>query len=217
MKFNSRHELCILDNIRLVSGVRLDVLHNGQWGTVCDDYFDDRGAVVACPQLGFKGGIFIGNSVGDVNGKIWLDDLKCKGSEGKLAEFRRKYWGSHNCHHSEDVGIRCDNFDRESNDGVWGDWLNSSVCSSSCGGGIQERQRHCDSPPPYLAERYCSGLPIESRSCTWSEWSTCPVSCGGGIQHRLKDCHIQSSIWDSTYCDASRESRLCNNTCCSGT
>lgn len=75
-----------------------------------------------------RGGIFIGNSVGDVNGKIWLDDLKCKGSEGKLAECRRKYWGSHYCHHSEDVGIRCDNFDRESNGNYKYDIVHNLFC-----------------------------------------------------------------------------------------
>jgi len=45
-------------SVRLVGGDdgnrgRLEVRHNGTWGTVCGDYFNDAAARVVCNMLGF--------------------------------------------------------------------------------------------------------------------------------------------------------------------
>ena len=46
-----------MDDVRLVGGPnqkegRLEVKHNGQWGTVCNDGFTENAAKVVCRMLG---------------------------------------------------------------------------------------------------------------------------------------------------------------------
>jgi len=91
---------------------RLEVYHNGIWGTVCDDGFSDYEAIVVCYMLGHGNrhiGQFIGNRYGAGNGPIWLDDVQCSGTEIHIESCQHRHWGSHNCRHYQDVSVSCFN------------------------------------------------------------------------------------------------------------
>uniref|UniRef100_A0A671PE45 Galectin-3-binding protein A-like n=1 Tax=Sinocyclocheilus anshuiensis TaxID=1608454 RepID=A0A671PE45_9TELE len=94
----------------LPSSGRVEVYHDGQWGTVCDDGWDLAEAQVVCRQLGFPGAKSVtpGGQYGEGSGPIWLDDMNCKGSEGSLSECCFKGWGVTDCSHKEDAGVVCE-------------------------------------------------------------------------------------------------------------
>ena len=81
------------------------------WGTICDDYWNDRAAQVVCRTLGFLRGISYEKAYyGEGTGPIHLDDVMCSGSEGAIMECdHRKPIGRHNCRHREDAGVACIN------------------------------------------------------------------------------------------------------------
>ncbi|XP_019634114.1 PREDICTED: uncharacterized protein LOC109477328 [Branchiostoma belcheri] len=85
---------------------------NGAWGTVCDDRWDENDAAVACRQLGYQNGVYVAltSKFGAGSGgkeSIFLDEVGCSGSESNLDHCSHPSHGTHDCSHSEDVGIIC--------------------------------------------------------------------------------------------------------------
>ncbi|XP_019646758.1 PREDICTED: neurotrypsin-like [Branchiostoma belcheri] len=128
--------VCIGDvSIRLAGGQtppegRVEVRAGyGDWGTVCDDGFDDRDAQVVCRQLGFVNGVATqGKDYPGGTGEIWLNHLNCDGSESSLADCGITKWGGHDCTHKEDAAVICGGAGTSS---IYSIYL--QICKDCCG------------------------------------------------------------------------------------
>ena len=129
----------VLDQIvRLADGFRpgegrVEVLHDGYWGTVCDDYWDLNDAQVVCRQLGHRRArLAPRNSLfGIGNGHIWLDDVHCVGNESSIVNCPHNGWNDHNCIHHEDASVICSNLTTENLGEYNSSWI-ANYHSFSC-------------------------------------------------------------------------------------
>lgn len=99
----------ILDtNFNGFSG-RVENWHNGQWGQICDDTFeeDNNGAKVVCRYFGLPWTNAYNVEPSDYGDENFLmDDVTCIGEEFNL--YGCSYSREHNCGLTESIAVVCD-------------------------------------------------------------------------------------------------------------
>ena len=112
----------------------MEICYNNEWGTVCDQMWDDSDASVVCRQLSlnssgklmladqliiasadlmfactwYTGSVSLrGASFGRGTGRIWLSNVQCMGNERRLSNCTTIFNGTSSCSHAQDAGVRC--------------------------------------------------------------------------------------------------------------
>ncbi|XP_060592415.1 neurotrypsin-like [Ruditapes philippinarum] len=135
--------------VRLANGSnqyegRLELWHEGSWGTVCDDGFGTLSASVVCKMLDLPETspmVLRSAHFGSGKGPIHLDNVKCTGKESSIHQCSHSGWGTHTCSHNDDVGISCSPGIRLVNGSnqyegrleVWHDGTWGTVCENNFG------------------------------------------------------------------------------------
>ncbi|XP_056360222.1 antigen WC1.1-like [Oenanthe melanoleuca] len=102
------------EKLRVVGGEdecsgRVEMWHQGSWGTICDDAWDVADANVVCRQLGCGSAVSALSEAafGEGAGPIWLEKVHCKGTELSLWDCPAKPLFGKNCDHKEDAAVNC--------------------------------------------------------------------------------------------------------------
>ena len=101
--------------VRLVNGPtkhegRVEVYHNGEWGTVCDDVWELNDAQVVCNELNAGRAIAAKYNAfyGKGKGKIWFSSVGCVGTELGIRNcLRGTGYDRSYCKHKKDAGVQC--------------------------------------------------------------------------------------------------------------
>ncbi|XP_058879012.1 antigen WC1.1-like isoform X1 [Acipenser ruthenus] len=87
---------------------RVEILHGGLLGAVCDEYLDLQDADVICRHLhcGAATSTPKGFHFGEGTGRAWKDSFHCRGNESRLGDCMVS-WDQRVCGHGSDASIIC--------------------------------------------------------------------------------------------------------------
>ncbi|ESO89532.1 hypothetical protein LOTGIDRAFT_125167, partial [Lottia gigantea] len=90
---------------------RVEVWYNESWTGICDENWGVNEADVVCRHLGFNSEgakSTDGGYSSEATGPIWLNDVRCIGSEKTVDDCSHAGWREHaGCDHTDDVAVTC--------------------------------------------------------------------------------------------------------------
>ncbi|XP_074141059.1 scavenger receptor cysteine-rich domain-containing protein DMBT1-like [Sminthopsis crassicaudata] len=183
---------------------RVEVLANGQWGTICDSFWNILTAKVICRQLGCGNAISAPRKAfyGPGTGPIILNNVWCKGNEANLWQCQNSGWFSQRCDHHDDAGVTCSglypslNYTRP-----------PAVANYSCGGYFSQPSGKIFSP------NY-PGNYSNNTNCFWDIQvaNNYIVTIVFGDVDLFEQCDLDFiEIYDGPYQTSPRITRICGN------
>uniref|UniRef100_A0A1X7VPG7 Deleted in malignant brain tumors 1 protein n=1 Tax=Amphimedon queenslandica TaxID=400682 RepID=A0A1X7VPG7_AMPQE len=108
---------CKTGTVRLVSGSssyyrrygRVEVCLKNEWGTICDDFWNDAAASVVCRMLGYSsyGARALSNQFTEGYLDMYLNYLNCSGLESSVFDCPYNQSIDHSCNQYEDASVIC--------------------------------------------------------------------------------------------------------------
>ncbi|XP_028408890.1 scavenger receptor cysteine-rich type 1 protein M130-like [Dendronephthya gigantea] len=191
--------------LRLNGTGRVEILYSGKWGTICEDGWDINDARVACRQLGYRNArrVLRGWQVPDGSGKIWLNQVRCTGTEQNLESCPHHYWGwgKNNCGHYNDAGVTCTS--QDVNYCSWGlhDCVEDSHCIATdngftcrCKKGFRGNGVAC-----YDINECSTGNNCHSEAFCTNTYGSYRCTCNGGFTGNGTFCQDEDECSDSTH------------------
>ncbi|XP_062715527.1 uncharacterized protein LOC109414177, partial [Aedes albopictus] len=90
-----------------------------------------------------------------------------------------------------------------SDSGGWGPWSNWTHCSTTCRGGVRNRYRFCDSPPPRYGAKFCEGASVQTERCgtqtSFDSWE-CMFSPGAGSNLPAEIADVSTEVGPACRC-----------------
>ncbi|GFR16680.1 hemicentin-1 [Trichonephila clavata] len=110
-------------------------------------------------------------------------------------------------------------------DGEWGNWMDWTPCSLSCGVGTEQENvitLHHNMEAVFVMEKAKNHKNVNNAECPvhgewgdWNEWSLCSSSCGGGTRERKRKCDSPFPAYGGHYCIGQHvQIDYCNNAEC---
>ncbi|XP_041350043.1 coadhesin-like [Gigantopelta aegis] len=159
----------------------------------------------------------------------WSDFLDCSVTCGHGTMMKRRRCdspapanGGRNCHGPSTFTKKCDR-PRCPQDGGWSLWGTWRACAVTCGEGMRQRYRSCDSPKPMYGGKDCDGSPVEQMPCSggrpcpvdggWSPWTNfgfCRAlqRCQTGFQVRSRTCTNPRPLHGGKQCPGQQYERV---------